>query len=65
MFCFGGNENGTGAVTWKENHGGKNGRIAQKRGWMNNTQRKPHETEEMREKFWEKWESIYNFIRKS
>lgn len=23
MFCFGGNENGTGAVTWKENHGGK------------------------------------------
>lgn len=23
MFCFGGNENRTGAVTWKENHGGK------------------------------------------
>lgn len=57
---------------WKWNRGsdmkrkpwGKNGRIAQKRGWMNNTQRRPHKSEEMREKFWEKWESIYNFIRK-
>lgn len=65
MFYFGGNENGTGAVTWKENHAGKNGRIAQKRGWVNNTQRRPHESEEMREKFWEKWEIIYNFIGKS
>lgn len=57
---------------WKQNRGsdmkrkpwGKNGRIAQKRGWMNNTQRRPHKSEEMREKFWEKWESIHNFIRK-
>lgn len=26
MFCFGGNEKGTGAVRQKENHGGKSGR---------------------------------------
>lgn len=57
---------------WKRNRGsdmkrnpwGKNGRIAQKRGWMNNTQRRPHKSEKMREKFWEYWDSIYSFIRK-